>query len=343
MDAVWDVAIVGAGVAGLSAARELRHAGRSVLVLDKGSRVGGRVSTRAVGGARFDTGAQFFTALAPEFVAAVEAAHHDGAVAHWYDRAPRRDGHRNLAVWRGADGNAALPRWLADSLVDADEVAIHTGVRVTSVAQDGGRYRLTADAPDLPDVHARSVLLTPPVPQALEVLAPAFESTVTVELAEFTYHPCLALLVGLSEFPVGVFNEHGFRRPDSPAIEWIADNVTKGVSTAAEDVAAALTVHSSAAFAVEHLSHDDSSAIDAMSDALRSVMSDAGIRDARDAGRVQLKRWRYARPVELCSDRYAEVAPRLLMAGDTFAGPRVEGAFLSGLNAARRLIAEAVS
>src|SRR4029078_2876618 len=57
-----DVIVVGAGVAGLSAASHLRSAGRSVIVLEARDRTGGRIWTsREVPGMVADLGAQWLT------------------------------------------------------------------------------------------------------------------------------------------------------------------------------------------------------------------------------------------------------------------------------------------
>lgn len=63
-----DVIIVGAGVAGLFAARELKRAGKRVLILESGNRVGGRVMTlnSSTAGVPIELGAEFVHGDAPE-------------------------------------------------------------------------------------------------------------------------------------------------------------------------------------------------------------------------------------------------------------------------------------
>lgn len=61
-----DVVVVGAGLAGLAAARHLEAAGRSVTVLEASDAVGGRVRTDSVDGWQFDRGFQVFDTGYPE-------------------------------------------------------------------------------------------------------------------------------------------------------------------------------------------------------------------------------------------------------------------------------------
>jgi oxygen-dependent protoporphyrinogen oxidase len=57
-----DAVVVGAGVAGLAAARELARAGRAVLVVDANARPGGVMQTDAIDGYRVETGPNTFQA-----------------------------------------------------------------------------------------------------------------------------------------------------------------------------------------------------------------------------------------------------------------------------------------
>ncbi|MFD6161743.1 flavin monoamine oxidase family protein [Nocardia sp. NPDC060256] len=82
-----DVVVVGAGYAGLAAARALRAAGREIVVLEAAGRVGGRAQTdRIADDWAVDLGAQWisgghtrFAALAEEYGAETYAAPSDGA------------------------------------------------------------------------------------------------------------------------------------------------------------------------------------------------------------------------------------------------------------------------
>ena len=80
-----DVAIVGGGLSGLSAARRVRAGGRSVTVLEARERVGGKMRTDIVDGHHADMGAHWIgptqdriAALATELGVRVEPQHLDG-------------------------------------------------------------------------------------------------------------------------------------------------------------------------------------------------------------------------------------------------------------------------
>ena len=60
------ILVVGAGLAGLAAARHLRAAGVEAVVVESGARVGGRVQTDVVDGYRLDRGFQLYNPAYPE-------------------------------------------------------------------------------------------------------------------------------------------------------------------------------------------------------------------------------------------------------------------------------------
>jgi oxygen-dependent protoporphyrinogen oxidase len=67
------VAVIGGGISGLAAARELRRAGLDVVVFEGADRWGGKIDSAVVDGVRVDTGAESMLARRPEAVALIES------------------------------------------------------------------------------------------------------------------------------------------------------------------------------------------------------------------------------------------------------------------------------
>ena len=170
----YDALIIGAGLAGLKAARDSQSAGRRVLVLDKGRGVGGRAATRRWDGVPVDHGAQFFTARSEEFRAQVADWLARGVCFEWtkgfhqWDddgrglRAPdpADDGHPRYACHAGM---SALGKDLAAGLAAG---TVRLGARVTALRRAGETWRAAVEGTD-EIFAARQVLLTLPAPQAL--------------------------------------------------------------------------------------------------------------------------------------------------------------------------------
>lgn len=320
-------------MAGLSAAGALVDEGLRVLVLDKGRGVGGRLATRRLGTAVFDHGAQYFSVRSRGFASTVAAASEAGDVHVWSHGFPRLDAGGALELpgeghprWCGSTGMTALPKRLAAAL------DVRTATRVTAVAIHEGLVRLAIDGQ--PPLDARAAVLTAPVPQVLDLLdsgGVAINGDERARLEAIDYEPCFALmavLAGPSRIPAP-----GGLSIDGGPISWLADNRQKGISPLPS-----ITIHASPAWSREHF-EDEPAAVSAGLLEAASPWIDGG-----PAGVVEqsLQRWKFARPTAMATSPLAVVSrgPCILVAGDAFAGPRVEGAVSSGMAAARWLTRE---
>ncbi len=344
-----DVIVIGAGIAGLCAAREVVAAGLHVLVLDKSRGIGGRMATRRVGAAVCDHGAQFFTVRDAEFADLVSAAATAATVTNWCDGfaqaaadgslAPAGDGH---ARWRGTRGMTDLAKWLAAGLAapaGPGRCEIRTGVHVTAVEAVQGSVRVTAGDAGAEPLVARGAIMTAPVPQALDLMAAGgmlgaggvVAADVRERLAAVVYDPCFALMLVLDR-PSRVPPPGGIQfAPGGGPIAWLADNFQKGISPVP-----ALTVHATGEFSRRHFDAPPDDVARLLLDAARPWI------DGDPAATVverSLHRWKFALPTTLLPDALVVVAerPPVACCGDAFAGPRVEGAAASGRAAGRWL------
>ena len=313
-----EILVIGTGMTGLTAATELAARGCGVVVVDKGRGVGRRLATRRIGEATFDHGAQFVTARTPRFAGSVEECCKAAAAREWCRGfGGANDGHLR---WRGQPGMTGIAKHLA---ADLD---VRMGQTVLALRRAVTGWQVETKEGEA--FQARAVVLTAPVPQSLAMLdagGMVIGTEIRGRLEKITYERCLVVMAVLEQ-PSCVPAPGGLQLTEGP-IAWLGDNQQKGISTQP-----AVTIHASPAFSSTRWDDDrDETARELLAAAAPWLGS--GVRE------FQVHGWRYSRPLEVdaCGCMTVSANPPLIMAGDAFAAPRVEGAALSGWAAAAEL------
>ena len=329
-----DVLIIGAGICGVTIARGLEQVipGQWIL-LDKGRSVGGRLATRRIGMQTFDHGAQFFTVRSHQFTGLLRELLSANVAKEWCrgfqsaDLSGPSDGYPRYAAVGGMN---KLVKFMARDLPVQQVIC---GRRVVRLEDIGSALR--AFDQDGGFIDARYVVLTAPVPQSLDIARDALLAAscddVVASLSSIHYEPCLAVL--------GTFETEylpNFNIPVQCAtgpLAFVSDNGLKGVCSSA----GALTIHLSHDLSRTYFDQSDADVFTATLKALDEVFPGYKF---RPLGNLSVQRWRYATPKTVFNSAFLEVSigkksdrrsPKLFFAGEAFGGPKIEGAFLSGL------------
>ncbi len=300
------VAIIGAGMAGLSCARALLDRGMTVTVYDKGRAPGGRVATRIAGAYVFDHGTP------------------------WLDEPYGLPLQRWLAGWVGVPTMAAIP--LAIGVPD-----VRSGRHVSYFHFASGgwnvRHRAARGTPPglisaedgIVDGPYDRLVLAIPSPQAAPLLAACACEAVAVDVRPATMVPCWTLMAGWEQ--PGAAN---FAPPPEPIAQWAIDSARPGRPVAPFCV----TAHATAAWSVEHV-YDDPATVQAA--LLAAVMAMTGRDTPPDFAAVQ--RWRFARTEAPLGRPCLDAGRGLVICGDWCLGPDVGDAIASGQAAAAAILA----
>lgn len=319
------VAVIGAGCAGLAAARRLHDAGVRITVFDKSRGVGGRMATRRIGEQRFDHGAQFFTARGAAFRHEVEALATAGRLAAWPARWGRHDGAvtLDLAVeeqrFAGFGGMNALPKALAEGL------DIVLDAEITDLARTHELWSLES-ATSANTEGFDVVILAVPSPQAVPLLTGITDFASAVAAA--TYAPCWAVM---ATFPTPLAIAHDAITLDDGMLRWVARNAGKpGFPTAPES----WILHATPEWSRANIEQEPETIREIM---LAQFCTLFGVTAAADVAVAH--RWRYALVLESAGEPYFwDSALRIGACGDWCLGPRVEAAYDSGLALAEHLL-----
>jgi len=327
------VAVVGAGLAGLSAAEALDAAGHGVIVFDKGRGVGGRTSTRRADPTGFDHGAQYFTARDPRFRRVVDMWVEEGVVEPWAGRIAVLD---EPAVVRARQERAGevrfvgVPGMSAMAKRTARDLDVRCGSRVESVCRVDGLWKV-----DLEGGRSHGdfdlVLVTTPPAQAAPLLAgsPRLQALA----ASVPMDPCVALMVAF-EAPIavpfdGAFVNHG-------PLSWICRNSSKPGRPDPE----AWVLHAGPDWSRAHFEDAEAEVRDELLSAFRSATG-AAVPEPLHADRM---RWLFSAAAPPRDEGAAfDATAGLGVAGDWLNGSKVQGAWLAGRALAGRVLASCAS
>jgi len=164
------LAVIGAGLAGLSCAAALQQAGLKVTVCEKSRAAAGRMSTRRGEDWQCDHGAQYFTARHPDFRAEVERWVRAGVAETWAPRLQVLGGSSDRVPDAALERFVGIPAMTAPARHLAQSLSLVTQTTVTQMQRVADRWQLsTAERGGLGD-HFDAVLLATPAPQAAALL-----------------------------------------------------------------------------------------------------------------------------------------------------------------------------
>ncbi|MBM3341793.1 MAG: FAD-dependent oxidoreductase [Betaproteobacteria bacterium] len=323
-NATSHIAIVGAGMAGLSCAFHLQTRGLETSVFDKSGGPSGRMSTRLGDDWQCDHGAPYFTARHPDFRAEVTRWQQAGVAGLWEPRLqllgeqPLQDPDQAL------DRFVGVPRMTAPAHLLAKDLALTPHSTIHQVQRRADGWHLLSAEQGWLGRPFDSVLVALPAPQAAPLLqqcAPALASVAD----RANMRGCWALMLRFAAaldlpFDAAIVNQGPLR--------WVARDSSKPGRSGIET----WVLHASADWSSAHLEQD----ADWVAAALLQAFGELGT-PAPQAWTVH--RWRYAGTAHpLNQGCIWDATHNLGLCGDWLNDGTVEGAWLSGRQLAQHVL-----
>lgn len=315
------IAIIGAGMAGISSAQALKNAGLYPTLFEKSRGQGGRLATRRTeAGESFDHGAQYITSRTPAFTQWLDARYGESSAATWKPELADHSKEKHHPWMVGSPAMNALLKPLSHGL------DIRTQTSISALQRDGGHWRLLTESGQLPD-RFDIVITATPCPQACVLLAN--EPALLALLDSVAMAPCWALMISFSE-PLPV--DFDARRFDSGATAWLARQASRPGQAAAGN---AWVLHASADWSAEQLELAPAEAAALLQRDLARVIG----KPLPEITFAQAHRWRYALTTQPLGRAFlANADHSLFVAGDWCLGARVESAYQSGVAVAEAVL-----
>jgi renalase len=344
-----EIAIVGAGIAGITCAHQLQANGRTgIAIFEKSRGVGGRLTTRRMFDTCVDRGTCYISPKGKDFRKLVDRLIADNIVETWTDTT-----HTLIANGDILADPAIYPRYVAPSGMNqiakylAQDLDIRFGQRAISIQPEGNLWRLAIDGTNPTEILARKVILAIPAPQAVDLLAPLthiLPSEFLDDLKAVEFYPSIAVAAGytatqLSQWETAYSQIRSVTCQDDPILAWLGLDSSKRQQLAPP----VFVLQSTAEFATKY-PEPQSTAIASL--LMLERASERFFPWFQDFQWQEPHLWRYAiaKPprsssVKTAADSYlsSDTPAPLFCIGDWCHGSKVEDAFLAGMAVARAL------
>ncbi len=317
------IAVIGAGIAGLSCAVHLQAAGLHPQVFDKSRGLGGRLSTRRGDTWQCDHGAQYFTARHPAFRVVVEAWVAAGMAAVWQPR---------LAVLGDASSHrpdptlaryVGTPRMTAPAHALSQGLTLRTQSTISELRRTAQGWQLRSAETGWLDELFDAVVLALPAPQAGTLLA-GHSAALSSVVGSVRMRACWAVMLRFDE-SVNLSFDAAF--VNSGPLRWIARDNSKPARGGTET----WLLHATTDWSDAHVEADP----DTVTAALEQEFVRLG---GTTATARAAHRWRYAEADAALAIGHAwEPVIQVGVCGDWLQGGKIEGAWLSGLALAQAI------
>lgn len=318
LSVIRHVAVVGSGLAGLTAAIQLTGLGYKVTVFEKSRGPGGRLAARRVPEGSVDIGAQYFTSRNPDFLPFLHKFAGQACIAPWLGRLGYQLSGDAWEPFPEEPRYVGTPRMTAISRALSAHVSVVTETRVGKMARQNRQWSLfDTETRHLGDFD--QVIITAPPAQARALLADSGLGDLAARLDEPVQRvlPCWAVA---AHFPVSPWPHHDGMRCQHPALFWVANNSSK---PGRNDAGQWWVIHASPEWTEQHINSSAEQVAEQLVEAFREVTGfDSGPDD------VVAHRWLYARSEGGEQPGHLWFGDRNIgLAGDWLSGGRVEGAF----------------
>ncbi|MGM0767589.1 MAG: NAD(P)/FAD-dependent oxidoreductase [Pseudomonadota bacterium] len=325
------MAIVGSGLAGLSAARMLTEQGVSATLFEKSRGPGGRLASKRVSGGSADIGAQYFTIRNPAFGSFLERYAGPDAYAIWHARLGFQKSDGSWQPFPEEARYVGTPRMTAISRALASGLDLQAETRIAQLARNDGGWTLT-DTEHRAHGPFDAVIVTAPPAQARDLLASSQLPELAAHLDEpvSAILPCWAVAAYFAEPPATEFQG---LRPDHDVLYWAGNNSSK---PGRDDQGQWWVLHATPGWSA---ANEDTPPAEVARALVAAFQATTG--NSPEPTDIVPHRWLYARSADTRRPGCLWFAAEGIgLAGDWLSGGRVEGAFESASDLIAAMMAD---